>query len=418
MTDNSKTVSKKKIIIIVVAAVLVAAGAIAGIIFARQAYLATTMRLLKAEGKVNIEDSKGGNRPVADGLRFQSGDALNTGDDGYATIGLDDKKIVTLDHDSRAEFRKKNKQIELKVTEGSVFVNVTEKLKSDEKFEIKTSNMTAGIRGTMICVYHDKNDNNRETAALLEGTAEISATNPVTKETKSITLKANQLVRVYFFDDREEGSVEFSLIEMSFEDYTDFIWMIIGLNEDVIGRICGQNNSWTKDQLLEMLKKYQNGGLPPKENPNSGDPDDKKPGESQKPVEPEKPDNPGQDPENQDPDPNQQNPGDNQPPKPNTKKPVKKKKTTTTKPQPKKPKLPSGYEKIAWKVKYKGKTVYVIRKKNTSTYKGWIKEKWVALSVEMTETDTAYVFTFKRNGSTYYVKKEPYGAVGDTPMVW
>ena len=405
MTDNSKTVSKKKIIIIVVAAVLVAAGAIAGIIFARQGYLATTMRLLKAEGKVNIEDSKGGNRPVADGLRFQSGDALNTGDDGYATIGLDDKKIVTLDHDSRAEFRKKNKQLELKVTEGAVFVNVAEKLKSDEKFEIKTSNMTAGIRGTLLWVYHDKTDNNREVAALLEGSAEISATNPVTKETKSTTIGANQLVKVYFYNnDGEHDDVEFSVLEFTPEDYSEFIWMIIGIDEDLVGRIDGQNNNWTKDKILEMARKIKNGGRPPKKNPETKDPEEKKPGESQKPVEPQDPEDP-QNPENQE---NPENTGDEQQPKPTSKKPTRKKKTTTTKPKPKTPKVPSGYSKFAWKYKYKKKTVYVVVIKDGDTFKGWIKEKWVTLKYDMQETDTGYKYTFTYKGNTYCVKTVPY----------
>ncbi len=409
MTDNSKTVSKKKIIIIVVAAVLVAAGAIAGIIFARQGYLATTMRLLKAEGKVNIEDSKGGNRPVADGLRFQSGDALNTGDDGYATIGLDDKKIVTLDHDSRAEFRKKNKQLELKVTEGAVFVNVAEKLKSDEKFEIKTSNMTAGIRGTLLWVYHDKTDNNREVAALLEGSAEISATNPVTKETKSTTIGANQLVKVYFYNnnDGEHDSVEFSVLEFTPEDYSEFIWMILGLDEDLVGRVAGQNNNWTKDKLLDLVKKFKNGEFPPKKNPDPKDPEEKKPGESQKPVDPQNPQNP-EDPENPE---NPENTGDEQQPKPTSKKPTRKKKTTKT--TPKKPTLPSGYKKYAWGKRYKKKTVYVVVSKNGETYKGWVNEKWVKLSYDMQETDTAYVHTFKYKGKVYYRKTVPYGSVAD-----
>lgn len=414
MTDNSKTVSKKKIIIIVVAAVLVLGGVAAGIIFARQGYLATTMRLLKAEGTVNIEDSKGGAKPVSDGLRFQSGDALNTGNDGLAMVGLDDKKIVTLDHDSRAEFQKKNKQLELRLTEGAMFVNVTEKLKSDEKFEIKTSNMTAGIRGTLLFVYHDKKDSNREVAALLEGKAEISATNPVTHETKSIILEANQQARVYLFNDRTENSVEFFVSEIDEEDFTDFMLMIIGLDEDLLGRIGSQNQYWTKDKLLKMLEDYKNGGVPPKKNPNAGDPDEKKPGESQKPVEPDNPNNPDN-PDN--PGENPENPGDDQqkpPETPKQNKSNKKKKSTTT--APKKPTVPKGYSKYAWKKKYNGKTVYVVRK--GSTYKGWKNQKWVKLSFEMLEGDKGYVYTFRYGGKVYYQKTVSYGTViGDAPVV-
>ena len=147
ITDKFKNLTReKKIIIAVSATVVVAAVVVVCVILSRNNYLASTMRLLRVEGTVNIEDSKGGSKPVATNLRFQSGDALNTGSDGLASVGLDDTKIVTLQNDSRAEFLKKGKQLELKLTKGAVFFNVTEKLKADETFEIKTSTMTAGIR--------------------------------------------------------------------------------------------------------------------------------------------------------------------------------------------------------------------------------------------------------------------------------
>ena len=114
MVQNDR--SKRKIIIISVIALAVVAAAVICIVFARQGYLATTMRLLHVEGTVNIENSKGGSKPVVDNLRFQSGDALSTGADGLASVGLDDAKIITLDHESRAEFKKKKKQLELKLT--------------------------------------------------------------------------------------------------------------------------------------------------------------------------------------------------------------------------------------------------------------------------------------------------------------
>ena len=104
--------------------IVVAAAVICFIVF-RNKMLANTMRLLRVQGTVNLEDSKGASKPVIENLRFQSGDALSTGSDGLASVGMDDSKIVTLQNDSRAEFRRKNKQLELKLTKGAVFFNVT-----------------------------------------------------------------------------------------------------------------------------------------------------------------------------------------------------------------------------------------------------------------------------------------------------
>ena len=73
LTERIKSLSKKANIAIGVIAVVVIAAVAAGIIvFARSSYLANTMRLLRIEGTVNIEDSKGGSKPVSDYVRFKS----------------------------------------------------------------------------------------------------------------------------------------------------------------------------------------------------------------------------------------------------------------------------------------------------------------------------------------------------------
>ena len=63
------------------AAVAVIAAVIVVIVLSSNGYVANTMRLLRVEGTVTIEDSKGGINPVIYNIRFQSGDALSTGSD-------------------------------------------------------------------------------------------------------------------------------------------------------------------------------------------------------------------------------------------------------------------------------------------------------------------------------------------------
>ena len=110
LTDNPDNRSKqKKLIIFFISAVIIIAAVLL-VIWAQSGYLATTMRLLRTEGTVNIENSKGDDKPAVKNVRFQSGDAINTGSDGLASVGLDNYKIVTLQNDSRAEFRKKRKK--------------------------------------------------------------------------------------------------------------------------------------------------------------------------------------------------------------------------------------------------------------------------------------------------------------------
>ncbi len=275
--NKSPKFSKQKITILVLSVAVVAAVAVvSGILLTRNDYLAKTMRLLRVEGTVTIEDQKGGTKPVADNVRFQSGDALSTGSDGVASVGLDDKKIVTLNNDSRAEFVKNGKHLELKLTKGALFFNVTEKLRSDEKFEIKTSTMTAGIKGTSGIVYYDESDNNRETIAITDGAVEISATNPETGETKTARVEGGQQLKVYLTSD-VGNSISFLLEDICEEDLSIFSLGIIAENDELISRICDYTG-WDPDKLKKVLKDLsRNGGNPGESKPGESNPGTSKP---------------------------------------------------------------------------------------------------------------------------------------------
>lgn len=234
-----------KIIYSVVALGIVAAIVIA-IVMSRNGYLANTMRLLRVEGTVNIENGDGGTKPVIDNIRFQSGDALNTGADGLASVGLDDSKIVTLQNDSRAEFTKSGKRLELKLTKGALFFNVTEKLSEDETFEIKTSTMTAGIRGTSGYVYYD--DDGRDSLIITDGVVIVTAINPETGETKYAEVRGGQKITVYLYSDRTQDSVEFSITDVKENDLPEFPLQMISENEELINRVC-EFTGWDKEAL-------------------------------------------------------------------------------------------------------------------------------------------------------------------------
>ena len=178
LVDRFKELPKEKKIALSVFAAIILIGFIVFIVMiARRGYFATTMRLLRSEGTVRIEEANGNQKPVKNNIRFQSGDSLVTGLDGLASVGLDDTKIITLQSDSRVEFSKRAKQLELKLTKGGLFFEVTEHLKDNETYEIKTSNMTVGIRGTSGYVYYD--ETGLESLMVTDGVVLVTGTNPV-----------------------------------------------------------------------------------------------------------------------------------------------------------------------------------------------------------------------------------------------
>jgi hypothetical protein len=251
--DKIKSLPKaKKIAFAGIGAVMIIGIIVAVILFSNNGYTATTMRLLRVEGTVNIEDSKGGTKPALDKIRFQSGDALSTGDDGLASVGLDDTKIVTLQSDSRVEFQKQNKKLELKLTKGALFFEVTEHLKDDELYEIHTSNMTVGIRGTSGYVYYDESDK-RESLVVTDGVVEVSATNPETGETKTARVEGGKQIKVYLYSDRTKDTVEFELNDVSEEELPEFALQRLAENDELLDRVC-EYTGWDKEKLLEVLE--------------------------------------------------------------------------------------------------------------------------------------------------------------------
>lgn len=436
-TDTSNNSSKqKKIVIISIAALVVVIGAVTGILLARRGYLANTMRLLRVEGTVNIEDSKGGSKPVIDNLRFQSGDALNTGADGLASVGLDDTKIITLDHDSRAEFKKKNKQLELKLTKGAVFFNVTEKLKDDEKFEIKTSNMTAGIRGTSGVVLFDPRKNNIESLAVTDGSVGITAVNQVTKEVKSTVVAAGQQIHVYLFNNKPKDSIEFKIEPISEENLLWFALNCIAADDALMSRVTSQT-PLKPDRIRNLAKGPYDAMGYPKLNSQADPPADPQtdPQTDPKPEPKPEPQPDPQPPKTEDPENKPENPPDKKPankPKPKRKKPdtknkkKKKKKKSDNKNKDNKkettdnknrdrnrkqnsaPSIPDGWTKYqeGWGSKYGGHRVYIIHKDNEE-FKGYLNNRWIGLSVDFDEDSTGqpYMVFYYGGSSKYYRHK-------------
>ena len=402
-----KSLTPKVKVILSCAAVLLIAAIVCIAVFARKGYVAKTMRLLRFEGTVSIEDGMGGSKPVTNNIRFQSGNALNTGADGIASVGLDDTKIITLQNDSRAEFQKKGKRLELKLTKGAVFFNVTEKLKADETFEIKTSTMTAGIRGTSGMIYFDTADGGRESLVVTDGVVEISATNPVTGETKTARVEGGNKIKVYLFNDRTEDSVEFELDAVTEDNLDSFALQNIADNDELMDRVAAYTG-WDKEKLKKAIKDLDTENTQdPSETPTPVPTEETTEDESAPtpaPVtSPTFTPTPSPEPTIT-PVPTPTNKPASAPKATNTP-------TSTPTPTPTvnpEPTVPSGYQKLAvgWGEKFEGRTIYMCSDSN-SNYLGYFDGSWVKLIFERGPiandggSHTDY-YKFESNGEIYY----------------
>ena len=109
---------------------------------------ASTMRLARAEGSIFLKDESGTELSYRENMRLYSGNTVATEADSRAGISLDKTKIVTLDEQSFASLHQNGKKLRVKLENGAMYFSVSKPLASDEQFDIETSTMVLGIRGT------------------------------------------------------------------------------------------------------------------------------------------------------------------------------------------------------------------------------------------------------------------------------
>lgn len=150
----------------------------------------TTLRLVKTEGTVKVENATGKEISYTSNMKLYSNYKITTGAASYAWISLDDSKAAKLDANSVVEVQKSGKKLTLYLSSGELFFNVTSPLNSDESFQIKTSTMTTGIRGTSgtVCVVNQSISE----VYMFTGEASIYAENPAAGLSKTGIVKAGQ----------------------------------------------------------------------------------------------------------------------------------------------------------------------------------------------------------------------------------
>ena len=316
MGENEKkkfSLSKKQLIIIGAVAAAVVIGVVLFIVLNNNSLKATTMKLLRMEGTVTLEEN-GETKTVKEHLRFKSGDAISTEVKSLVSVGLDDTKIVTLDEESRAEFQKDGKNLELTLTDGQLFFNVTEKLDADASFNIRNSDMVVGIRGTSGVIVKDRNG--RPILYLTDGEVEITAKNPVTGESKTITVQPRTRVSVYYYSDRPIGeTVQFCEVPLEPDMIPEFAVGQMCSDEELLSRIT-EATGWKVTDVKKLGDEVKEGNYVPKESEpiNLGlmDPDDlipkdaeavqdeepvEAPQEPEEPEQPEEPEAPAEEPQ-------------------------------------------------------------------------------------------------------------------------
>jgi len=167
----------------------------------------TTLRLTETKGTVTVKTASGESKSIVKSMRLYSGYTVGTGASSSAYIGLDDTKAVQLDSSGMVEIKKQGKKLEVSLTSGQLYFNVTEPLKTDESLNIRTATMVTGIRGSFGWVTPTE-------MGLMHGHVTLTCTNPETGETRVTEIYSGE--KVAFEAETQETAADPTLLEIDF----------------------------------------------------------------------------------------------------------------------------------------------------------------------------------------------------------
>ncbi len=195
----------KKVITLVLLAALLAGLGLAAI--AAESAKGGTIRLEENSGTVSVVNASGKAQTVRSSMRLYNGYKVSTGTKSEAYISLDDSKVVKLDASTKVDVKQSGKQLEVSLSSGKLFFNVTRPLKADETLNITSSTMVTGIRGSYGWVTPTE-------VGLMHGHVTVTCRNPYTGETRVTELFSGE--RVYFDPDPQVVSADPALKEIDF----------------------------------------------------------------------------------------------------------------------------------------------------------------------------------------------------------
>lgn len=210
---------------------------------------ASTIRLSSYTGDVTLTSDTGRNIEVKEDKRLFGGNELKTGKESKAWVLLDEDRMVTVMERSTVDFYQSGKSIKLNLEKGNLFFNIARDLGEDESFEIATSTMVIGIRGTS--GYVRESEDGYPVLYLTSGKVMVYVEDPDSGEDDQRKVKAGQKLTVIMTDDGPEIIVE-DITEYDLPE--DALFEITG-DDDLLDEVVG-DAGWDKDILLNLKDVY------------------------------------------------------------------------------------------------------------------------------------------------------------------
>lgn len=182
--------------------------------------VASTLRLERIEGNVTAKNSAGKVISVNAGGKIYNGYSISTASKSYAYISLDSSKAVKVDANSSVKIKQSGKKLEVCLSSGNLYFNVSVPVSSDGSLSIRTSTMVTGVRGTSGVVRVI--DGNTSEIYILTGEVTIWTINPITGQEESTTVKPGQVAVTEVYENGEESYAKVTVRSFTEEELLGF----------------------------------------------------------------------------------------------------------------------------------------------------------------------------------------------------
>ena len=216
---------------------------------------AVSMRLARMEGAVSLRNKDGQVLSKIANMRLMGGNEIATAVGSRAGVSLDDTKAVTVGEKSHAVVERRKRDLRLNLENGEMYFSVSKPLEEDESFEIRTSTMVMGVRGTSGYV------RSGDTYTYTEGGVDVTtrdeaATDTIILTSGHVTLVAEsgeeqevnpgQRVDISTSTDR----TEYTVTDVRPSDFPDLLLLELAADEAMLNEADAQNGDGFKEEVL------------------------------------------------------------------------------------------------------------------------------------------------------------------------
>ena len=121
------------------------------------------IQVYEVSGQATIEREKVGSMDAYENLNLVSGDWVNVLKESFLRLKMDEDKYMFVEEESAlsivATSEDKNSRTDIQLEKGAITVEVQNKLKDGDSFEVTTPNAVMAVRGTVFYISADEDEN-------------------------------------------------------------------------------------------------------------------------------------------------------------------------------------------------------------------------------------------------------------------